>query len=144
MPPKFNGEVPLTLGDGRAFTLTFNHETLFAAEMAYPFPLHVLLTHLQMERWGAVRAFLFAGLQPKHPEVTLEECGKMLLNGEVEAIGKSIIDGLDAAMPEPDVEDKEGANPPSRPRRGKTSGASGAKRASSRKPSGKQRRAHSS
>src|SRR6478735_2644336 len=104
MPPKFKGEVPLSLSDGRSFTLTFNHETMFAAEMAYGHPLHLLLAHLQMERWGAVRAFLFAGLQPRHPDISLDVCGEWLLSGELEAIGESIMAGLNAAMP--DAEDK--------------------------------------
>lgn len=140
MPPEFNGEVPLVLSGGRTLTLTFNHETLFAAEKAYGEALHILLGHLQMDRWGAVRAFLFAGLQPKHPEITLCECGEMLLGGELEAIGKSIASGLDAAMPKGG---KEGENPPARAPRGKSSGASGAKPGSSRKRSGKQPRARS-
>lgn len=142
MPPKAKGEFPLKLSDGREFALTFNHETLFAAEAAFGQPMHILLDQLRRDMWGAVRAFMFASIKPRHPEITLEQCGEILLSGSIVNVGSAIMSGIAQTMPVPE-EGKKGKNPPLPGPAGMNSGDSGAKRASSQKGSGKQRRARS-
>lgn len=139
MPPLFAGEVPLNLSDGRKFTLTFNNETLFDAEQASGKPLKIFMTELGMEFFGAIRVMLLVTLRPKHRDIKMEDCSDMMMGGELDAVLAAIKAGFTVSQPdEAPQEGKEGANPPSG-RRGTRSGGSGAKPASSRKPSGKRR-----
>jgi hypothetical protein len=141
MPPLFAGEVPLKLSDGREFTLTFNNETLFEAEIASGKPLKIFMLELGMEFFGAIRVVLLVALRPKHPEIKIEDCSDMMMGGDLDVIEAAIKAGFTASHPDASQsEGKDGENPP-RGRGGTRSGRSGAKSASTRRPSGKQPRA---
>lgn len=142
MPPQMKAEVPLVLDDGRQFVLTMNHTVMFDAEQASSLPLPRLMAQAKVGFMGSVRTFLFAALQPRHPDVTLEEASEMTLR-EFDKVDAALTEAFKLAFPDA-AEGKESANPqPKAPRTGKGSGASGAKPGSSRKASGKQRRARS-
>lgn len=141
MPPEMKAEVPLTLEDGRQFIVTMNHSVMFDAEQASGLPLPRLMAQAKVGFMGSVRTFLFAALQPRHPDVTLEEASEMTLR-EFAKVDAALTQAFKLAFP--DAEGKESANPqPKAPRTGKGSGASGAKPGLTRKASGKQRRARS-
>lgn len=142
MPPEMKGEVTLDLGDGRVFVLTMNHGTMFDAENAAKMPLPRLMAQAKLGFIGALRTFLFAALQQRHPDVTLEQASEITL-GHLDKVDAALTRSFEIAFPAA-AEGKDSAHPHAKaPRTGKRSGASGAKRVSTPKPSGKQRRARS-
>lgn len=143
MPPEMKAAVALVLSDGREFTVTMNHTVMFDAEQAAQLPLARLMAQAKLGFRGAVRTFLFVALRPRHPEVTLEQASEMTLR-EYATVDAALTKAFELAFPDL-AEGKDDKNPPrTTSRTGKRSGASGAKPASTRKPSGKQRRARSS
>ena len=137
MPKPVKGEVPLSLNDGREFVLVLDFEALVEAESAYGKPLALMMNDAKAGFVGAVRAMLYGALRAHHPDITLREASALFI-GHTDEVTAALEGAAEAAMPDASAE----GNAPS-PRRGKTSGGSGAKPGSSRKRSGKQPRARS-
>lgn len=130
------GEVPLTLTDGRQFTMVLDMEAMIEAEGVYRQPLARLLVDAASGFVGASRALLYGTLRAHHRDVTVSDAAN-IIGSDAESVTSALEAAIDAAYPSP-TEGKERANPP-----GKTSGVNGVKRGSSRKPSGGPRRAAS-
>jgi hypothetical protein len=137
MPNAIKGEVPLKLSDGREFVLVFDMDALVQAEDEYGKPLPQLMQRVQAGFFGAIRVLFWASMQRHQPGTSMAEVND-LLTEHSDAI-EQMLKAYEAAMPAGDgAEGKEGGNP-----RGKPSGSNGAKRGSSRKPSGDKPRARS-
>ena len=119
------GEVPLNLSDGRSLTLVMDMEALVEAETAYGKPMAQMMQDAGQGFVGASRALLYGALRAKHPQLQLREASEMFAT-DGEAVAEAIGTAVERAFPEV-AGGKESANP--LPRRGKTSGGSGAKRA---------------
>lgn len=131
------GEVPLVLSDKRTFTLVLDMEALVEAEAAYRKPLAQMMADASAGFLGAQAAMLQGALS-RHHNVTRGEALDMLRT-DLEPVVAALSAAGQAAFPDATGEPGNGAPPPA----GKTSGASGAKRASTPKVSGKSRRARS-
>jgi hypothetical protein len=86
---------------------------------------------------GAIRALLFGALRARQPEITAAETAEIIM-ADFDAVGTALQAATDNGFPK-----AEGKKPGNAPPAGKTSGRSGAKPASTRKPSGAQPRARS-
>lgn len=135
------GEVSLKLPDGRSFVLVADFEALVEAESAANVPLPELMAKAGLGFIAAQRLLLLGVLRRHQPEITVEECSALLLQ-HLDLTSAALIKALELGFPDA-KEGKKGANPPRAPA-GKSSGASGAKRASTRKASGMPPRARSS
>lgn len=134
------GEDELVLADGRKFTLVMDFEAFVAAESLYSKPLVTIAVEAATGFMGATRALLYGALRAHHASVTPEEAGAMCL-AEYDRV-KAALEAADkASYPEPSEDKKPGKA--DLPRRGSSSGNSGAKRASNPTPSGGRRRAPS-
>lgn len=153
MPNPLKGETPLNLGGGREFTLVLDYEALILAVDAYGKGFGELLADsmppededgnvVGHPKYGAIRALLFGALNYHHPEITLRGASALLLDN-MEAVTAALAEAGERGLPkaEGNPEGKQGSHPP---QRGKSSGRSGAKSASTRKPSSGQRRATTS
>lgn len=127
------GEVPLKLEDGRLLTLVLDMEAFVEAETAYGKPLQQVMADASAGFVGATRALLYGALQAKHPNISLRDASTMFQTDR-EAVAVALESAAEAAFPKSTAESAEGNGRPA----GKNSGANGAKRASTRKPSGKQ------
>ena len=116
------GEVPLKLSDGREFVLVLDFEALVEAESAYGKPLAQVMADAATGFVGATRALLYGALRAKHPAVTLRDASALFLEHSDE-VSAALEKAATAAIP--DKASAEGNV--GKPRRGKTSGASGAK-----------------
>lgn len=143
MSNAIKGEVPLKLSDGREFVLVADHAGLVKAAQAYSgtTKLRRLMSDMQpdldksgkpkLDEYGdplkdtmpATAAFFYGLFDAHHPDVTLREATNMLF-AEQEVVTEAIEAAVTAGFPDM-AGGKDGANPP---RRGKTSGRSGAKR----------------
>ncbi|KPH66901.1 hypothetical protein [Novosphingobium sp. ST904] len=128
------GEVPLILSDKREFTLVFDMDALIEAEGVYRKPMHVMAADASAGFMGATRAMLFGALQAHHPGVSLKDVSEML-KGDTLAITEALTKALDQSMPPP-AKASAGGKAAVAPRPGRTSGANGAKRSSTRTASG--------
>lgn len=130
------GEIPLVLADKREFTLVFDMDALIEAEGVYGKPMHQVTADASRGFMGATRALVYGALQAHHPEITAKEAGAILA-ANTAAITEALTRALDQSMPapEPSAGGNGGAPAAKRPP-GRTSGASGAKRVSTRKRSG--------
>lgn len=139
MPNALKGETLLKLDDGREFVLVLDHEALIEAETLYRKPLPMLMADATLGFAGACRALLYGALRAKHPTVTPSEAATMFMEN-MDECGEALAAAAEAAFPKP-AEGKQDSHP--RKPAGTRSGRSGAKSASTRKPSGEQRRASS-
>lgn len=114
------GEVPLTLKDGRKYTLVIDMEALIEAESAYGKPLQQMMQDAAARFVGALRAILFGAMRAKHPDVTLRDASGIIMS-DAEAVGTALSAAVGAGFPDVS-EGKDGPRP-----RGKTSGANGVK-----------------
>ncbi|HMO74090.1 MAG TPA: hypothetical protein PKD48_01970 [Sphingopyxis sp.] len=133
----FKGQAPLNLSDGRSFTLVLDMEGLVEAEPIYGHPLPKIMADAAAGFVGAIRALLFGALRRHHPDITAVEVLEMIRT-DMAAVGAALQAATQNAFPKSEGE-KSGNAPPV----GKTSGANGVKRASTRKPSGSKPRARS-
>lgn len=118
------GEVPLELSDGRRFTLVADFEATIEAESLYGKPAAQMGSDAAAGFVGAIRALFYGMLKRKHPAITPGEVASILAE-HMDEVAAAIEAASSAAAPQA-TEGKKGENP--RPaRRGKTSGASGAK-----------------
>lgn len=131
------GEVDLPLADKRTLTLVFDMDALIEAESAFGQPMKVVVAQAEAGFMGAVRALLYGALRARHPEITMAETSAILV-ANTEEITLALTRALDEAMPDPASTASAGgkAAAPVKPRRGATSGGSGARRSSTRKRSG--------
>lgn len=134
------GEEVLALSDGREFTLVMDFEALVAAETAYGQPMAILITDWVGGFVGAMRCLLFGCLRTNHRDITLLDAGE-IIQADAKAVSVALTAADAKAQAKPSEDKKPGK---ARPPRGKISGNSGAKRVSTRKPSGDKRRARSS
>lgn len=138
MPNPIKGEVPLTLQDGREFTLLLDAEAFVEAEVAYGKPMHRLLQDSVQGFLSAGRAVLYGALRCHHRDISLREASDILLKHR-ETVTAALEEAINAVLLDP----SEGGNEPNPPQpkvapNGKTSGGNGAKSGSSRKRSGEQ------
>lgn len=122
MPNSVKGEVLLKLSDGREFTLVLDMEALVQAETAYGKPLPKMMADASEGFVGASRALLYGALLTKHPKMTLGEATALFM-ADAEAVAEALAEAVEKGFPEVSAEGNGG-----KPRRGKTSGGSGAKR----------------
>lgn len=128
------GEAPLILADKRAFTLVFDMDALIEAESAYGKPMHKLAADASAGFLGAMRAMLYGAMRARHPDVSLEDVSQIILEDTL-SVTTALTKALELSMPKPGKQGAAGNARPA-PQPGKTSGASGAKRSSTRKRSG--------
>jgi hypothetical protein len=121
------GERTLKLKDGTTLTLVFDMEGLIEAEGLYGKPIPVMLADAKSNFFGAVRAMMWGAARAHHPEMTPRVMSE-LLKTDSDAIAIALGDVHQAAMPEPEKSAGGKASAP-KPRPGKRSGGSGAKRA---------------
>jgi hypothetical protein len=141
MPNALKGETLLKLDDGRAFTLVLDHEALIEAETLYRKPLPILMSDASQGFAGACRALLYGALRAYHPAITAAEASALFFENMDEA-GAALALAAEAGFPKP-AEGKQDSHPRKAHPAGTRSGGNGAKSASTRKPSGGQRRASS-
>lgn len=122
MPNPIKGETPLKLNDGREFTLVLDMEALVQAETAYGKPLPKMMADASEGFVGASRALLYGALLTKHPKTTLGEATALFM-ADAEAVAEALSEAVENGFPEASAEGNVG-----KPRRGKRSGGSGAKR----------------
>jgi hypothetical protein len=134
---RLKGEAPLKLSDGREFVFHLDFDALIEAEQAYGKPLPRLMADASQGYVGAVRALLIGGLRRHHPDFTTDDAAAIILT-DFDAVATGMMAAVEAAFPK-----SEGREPGNAGRTGVTSGRAGAKRASTRKPSGSKRRARS-
>lgn len=124
------GETLLTLADGRQFTIVMDMEALIEAEQAYGKPMAQMMADANRGFISALRALVFGAMRAHHPQVTLAEATAVLM-AEQAVVAAALLDAVKLAFPDA-AAGGEGKKPGKAlpPRRaGKTSGASGAKRA---------------
>lgn len=118
------------LGDGTRLTLRLDHETLILAEEAACVPVKTLLQRLSSGWMGAMRAMVYAMLQPYHPDYDLKRTA-VLLTHHAAALMPPMQDVLARAMPDAGDADDGGdaADPlPDAAAGGSSSSKRGAKR----------------
>src|SRR3546814_19058309 len=86
---------------------------------------------------GAVRAILIGSLRRHHPDFTTDDAAAIILT-DFDAVATGMMAAVEAAFPK-----SEGREPGNAGRTGVSPGRGGAKRASTRKPSGRKPRARS-
>lgn len=134
------GETPLVLADGRVFKMVLDMEGMVEAEQRYRKPIHEVIIDMANGFLGALAALTQGALARFHPELTRTDALAMLQTDR-EIIAEALEAALAAAFPDEAkaIAEGNGASPPD----GQSSGRSGAKPASTRKPSGAPRRAPS-
>lgn len=140
------GETPLVLSDGREFTLVADHAALAKAAQQYTgtTKFRKLFADMQpllgadgtplldedgdpvKDTLPATAALLFGLLDAHHPGVTMREAWNMLMS-DSDAVGEAIGEAVRLGFPDAEPGSAEG-NAKAPPRRGKSSGRSGAKR----------------
>ena len=140
MANALTGETPLTLKDGREFTLVLDHEALIGAEPIYGKPLHEIMADAGRGFQGAIAAIAQAAFLRHHPEIKRSDVLAIIRSDQV-ALTDALTRAGEAAFP--DAGQGE-AGKAEAARAGKTSGGNGAKRGSNRKGSGGKRREPSS
>lgn len=142
MANTLKGETPLTLADGREFTLLCDMEALVGVEALTGKPLPMVIRQAGEGFWSATAAIAQAAFARFHPEIAREDVLAMLRTDRA-ALEEALTEALKHAFGDPDSDagDAEG-NAPKRPR-GKSSGRNGAKQGSTPKRSGGRRRAAS-
>lgn len=133
------GEAPLTLNDGREYTLVLDFNAMVEAEAVYGKPLPKLLSDMNSGFIGAFRALLFGTLRRDYPDITAVEASDILMS-DLAAVGTALSAVTAAAFPNAEGK-KSGKVGPSGIT--KNSGPNGAKQGSTRKRSGTQPRAPS-
>ncbi len=132
--------------DGEELILLFDHAARLTSEDAADAPFSKLNDQGFEGRLGYLGALLYGGLRRHHPKLTLAEAHGLVETAAnlnlLLALQEGMIKALTASMPAIRGDDEE--NPPKAPGgTGTPSSAPGAKKASSRKPSGGRRPAAS-
>lgn len=140
------GNTRLTGPDGEELILLYDHAARLAAEDAADKPFGDLISGAFAGRLGYLGALLYGGLRRNHPRLTLDQAhaliGTAVMEGLLLGLQEGMVKAITASMPK--VSESEGANPPKAPGgTGTRSSAPGAKKASTRKPSGGRRPAAS-
>jgi hypothetical protein len=115
------GEVPLKLSDGREFVLVLDMEAMLTIEESMGKPLPRVLAMAGEGFMTATAAVAQAAFARHHREVSRADVLE-ILRTDAPALTDALTAAVEKAFPS---EGKKGGNPP---QRGKTSGASGAKR----------------
>lgn len=103
------GEKAITI-DGKEYTLVFTANTICEIEDALD--KSILEIQGQFARLSVVRTLLWAGLQEKHPGITLKAAGDMLGTAGSKVLGPAIFEAMVAAFPKTDAEAKAGPENP--------------------------------
>lgn len=145
MANSLKGETPLTLADGREFTLVLDMEALIGAEGLTGKPLPVVIGQAAEGFWGALAAIAQCAFLRFHPEITREDVLAMMRTDRA-ALREAITESMKHAFPDakPAKAGDDGKVGNAKTPRGKSSGRSGAKPGSTPKRSGNKRRAPSS
>ncbi|WP_260581199.1 hypothetical protein [Sphingopyxis sp. PET50] len=133
------GETALKLSDGREFTLVSGFRAFVIAEKNYGAPIDKVQEDAQAGYLGAGVTIFHAMLAVRHPEISIDEAGEILV-AEREAVLVAISEAAANGAPKAKAEGRKPGNGASA---GTSSGRSGAKPASIRKPSGTKRSAPS-
>lgn len=97
MANKLFGESRLHLADGRDLTLRFDFGALVEAEEAADKGTEVMMKELANggARLSTARAMLYGGLRYHHGDVTIDECGDLLMSD-----GSAVSQAMGTAMQE--------------------------------------------
>jgi len=97
MANKVFGEAMLTLADGRELTMRFDFGALCEAEDAADKGTEAIMKEMASggARLSTARAMLYGGLRHYHPDVTLDECGDLLMS-DGSAVSKAMGDAMQA------------------------------------------------
>jgi len=106
MANKMFGEALLRLADGRELTMRFDYAALVEAEDAADKGTEEMMKELASggARLSTVRAMLYGGLRFHHADVTLDECGDLLMTD-----GEAVSQAMGGAMQA--MADRRPANP---------------------------------
>jgi hypothetical protein len=106
MANKVFGEALLTLADGRELTMRFDFSALCEAEDACDKGTESMMREMASggARLTTARAMLYGGLRHYHGDVTLDECGDLLMSD-----GDAISQAMGKAMQA--MADRRQANP---------------------------------
>ena len=82
------GEVSFELVSGEAYTLQFTIDAICTLEELLDKSSMEIFTLLARGRIGVLRAAMWAGLQARHPKITLREAGEIIphIKGEPKAL----------------------------------------------------------
>lgn len=118
------GETPLVLADGREFTLVLDMEAMLSVEDTMGKPLPKVMAMAAEGFMTATAAIAQSAFALHHPEVGRADVLKMMQSDNV-ALTEALSKASDAAFGSGEPGNAEA--PKAKPRRGKTSGRSGAK-----------------
>lgn len=116
MANPMKGEASAVLGDGTSLTLVYDFNALCEVEEAAGKSISEVLAEISKgsPRLSTARALVFGGLRARHPEMTLEEVGPLIMS-DGQALTEAMQKALLAAFP--NAEGKKAGNAP-KPRRG--------------------------
>lgn len=119
------GEVPLSLSDGRNLRMVMDFDMRVAVETLTDKPFHVVAQRASEGFQGDVRALMWGALQRFHADLSMGDV-TTLIEEEGPALEAALVRAGEAATPPESAEGNvPAAGKPAR--RGRTSGASGAK-----------------
>ena len=101
-------KVPLRLDRERTLILSFN--ALCRAEEVTG--INFLMGEFTFSSVRVMRALVWSGLLHEDPTLTLEDVGDLIEAAGVDDIAREIINAFAAAMPKPNPEENDDADPP--------------------------------
>lgn len=109
MPNPARGEVALKAGD-QTYTLSMSINAICCVEEHFDLPIASVAERLNVDnpRMGDVRAFLWATLQDHHPDMTMQDAGRLAVDGGIPAVLAALGKVLTAAFPQDDGASAEG------------------------------------
>lgn len=150
MANRMKGQAVLQLDGGERYTLVLDHEAILQASAAYGKSIAAMFEDVQ-PRGGAeasddaptpqmmlaMRSLLYGTMQAHHPHVTVRDASAITMQ-HTAAVGAALTEAVQLAFPDPAdaTGDRDTGNVAAASRTSKGSGASGAKRGSTRKRSG--------
>lgn len=105
------GQIPLKTGE-QEFTLSFSINAMCELEDLLDCSINEVAAKVQdpkQMRVGFVRAIIWAALQDNHPDIDLQQAGKIATDAGMPAVMEAVTKCLIAAFPKPEA--KKTANP---------------------------------
>lgn len=124
MSNSLKGDVPLTLSDGREFTLVLDMEAMLSVEDATGSPLPEVMAKAAQGFFTAIAALVQAAFQRHHPEIQRSDVLDMMVTDR-DLLAEALGEATDRAFPNKSGSSAGGNGGKRRP--GKNSGRSGAK-----------------
>jgi len=85
--------------NGKGYELKFDMNTFCELEEVYG-DINQAFDDLQNRKIKAIRALIYSAIKAEDESVTLKDIGRMLTLNDMEAIGTTINEALNASMPE--------------------------------------------